>query len=116
MGMFMPDDKVEEQELEFFLGNNGGLQALLTGVCNVLSELPQLRRISLSWHPLDMLMEHASPPRHKIPTLLRPLKIVRRALPGLIINMPVDSPISTTELAEQQKDSGCETTHRLREY
>ena len=115
-GMFMPDDKVEVQELEFFLGNNEGLQALLTGICNVLSELPQLRRINVSWHPLDMFMEHASPPRHKIPTLLRPLKIARRARPGLVINMPVDSPISTTELGEQQRDSGCETTDRLKEH
>lgn len=63
-----------------------------------------------------MFMEHTSPPRHKIPTLLCPLKIACRARPGLVVNMHVDSPISTTELAEQQRDSGCEATDHLKEH
>ena len=99
----------ETRDWDTFLGNRGGLQAAVTDICDVFCELPQLRRINVSWYSscaFDETVAYASPPRHDIPVLLRPLEEVRRALPGVIINMPVDSPVSTTPLAQQQTNSG----------
>ena len=71
------------------------------------AKMPELRTIKIcfrgarkdsrQWIPL-------SPAKHRIPSLLRPLKAVRREIPGVVVEMPEDCPISTAELAKQQED------------
>lgn len=70
-----------------------------------LAKMPNLRtiqisflcgpRISSPWVPL-------CPPKHRIPGLLRPLKVVWRENPGVVVELPEDCPISSAELAQHR--------------
>ena len=84
-------------------------------VCTTwLVKMPNLRTILIDFigeyrhpypwvPPLDVWVPR-SPPRHRILGLLRPLKLVRRRKPGIVVLMPEGCPISTAQLAEQQGD------------
>ena len=71
-----------------------------------LAKMPNLRTIKIGllggqtdangWVPFF-------PARDRIPGLLRPLKVVRRRNPGVVVEMPEGCPISTAELAELQQ-------------
>ena len=73
-----------------------------------LAKMPNLRTIKIGflgkrsitrdWVPL-------CPAKDRIPGLLRPLKVIRRKNPRIVIQMPEDCPISTAELAKQQEDT-----------
>ena len=73
-----------------------------------LAKMPNLRtiqiqffcgpRTSSGWVPL-------CPPKHRIPGLLRPLKVVWRENPGVVVELPEDCPISSAELAQQRGDT-----------
>ena len=71
-------------------------------VCGLrLAKMPNLRTIKISF---SGFYGPLCPPKHRIPGLLRPLKVVRRKNPGVVIELPEDCPISTAELAKQQRD------------
>ena len=55
-------------------------------------------RISAPWVAL-------CPPRHRISGLLRPLKVVWRENPRVVVELPEDCPISSAELAQQRRDT-----------
>ena len=81
------------------------LKANTLTVCNSLAKLPNLRTIKIhffaeespgSWKPL-------LPAKDRIVGLLKPLRVIRYANPGIVIEMPQDCPISTAKLAKEQR-------------
>ena len=83
--------------------------------CSTLSHLPQPQTIAISWRSIGV-SGNGSPPEHKFPIVLRPLKLVRRSNSGVTITMPENGLISTAELAEQHKDCGCVAIDPAREH
>ena len=81
------------------------LEANVETVCTSLTGLPNLRRVKVLF---VMQSPHSlrtrAPAKHRIRILLRPLKLLRRANPDIVVEMPAYCPISTAELAELQKD------------
>ena len=88
--------------------NVGLLKEDIQMVCvSWLAKMPNLRTIKIGffgglrdsryWTPVY-------PAKHRIPGLLRPLKVLRRERPEVVIQMPEGCPISTAELARQQED------------
>ncbi|CAD6590135.1 MAG: hypothetical protein ASARMPRED_004578 [Alectoria sarmentosa] len=75
-------------------------------VCTSLTKMPTLRIIKVFFLVEESLRPSwpLIPARHRIPGLLSPLKLVRRANPEIVVELPDCCPISTAELAEQQKD------------
>ena len=81
------------------------LQANTMTVCDALAKLPNLRTIKVhffeekspgSWKPRLQA-------RGRIVGYLKPLRVIRYANPGIVIEMPQDCPISTAGLAKQQR-------------
>ena len=73
--------------------------------CAALATLPNLRTIRINF-AVEVSSHHSerrSPAKDCIPSLLRPLKLIRRANPDVVVEMPDYCPISTAELAEQQQ-------------
>ncbi len=78
----------------------GGMKVFLANLetlCLAIQYLPQMHTLTIDWQ--------RRPPTYRIPVLLRPLKVIRRSRPEVVVEMPVDSPISSAKLAEQQRDS-----------
>lgn len=82
------------------------LETSIETVCTSLAKVPKSRTIrfhflvegsSRSPRPL-------SPAKHRVLDLLRPLKAVRRANPGVVVKMPHYCSISTAELVEEQQE------------
>lgn len=85
------------------------LKQTMTTVGAMLAELPCLRSIDVSWYHMTVSVSEATkaaPPTYRIPVWLRGLKQVRRKNEKVDIRMPLKGPISTKELAEEQKDRG----------
>lgn len=84
----------------------------------MLSELPGLRTIDISWFHMALfaweVTEVVPPPTYKTRLWLRGLKQVRRKNENVLIRMPSNGPISTKDLAEEQEDRG-EISNRFRE-
>ena len=85
------------------------LQQTMVTVGTMLSRLPALRIIDVSW--LQMVTPKAqprecAPPKYRIPAWLRGLKHVRRRNEKVLIRMPRKSPISTEQLSRDQADLG----------
>ena len=81
------------------------LQANTMTVCNSLAKLPNLRTIKVhffeekspgSWKPRLQA-------KGRIKGLLKPLRVMRYANPGMVIEMPPDCPISTARLTKQKR-------------
>ena len=81
------------------------LQANTMTVCNSLAKLPNLRTIKVhffeekypgSWKPHLLA-------RNRIVGLLKPLRVMRYANPGIVIEMPQDCSISIARLTEQKR-------------
>lgn len=73
----------------------------------MLSELPALRTIDVSWYHMTVCpweLAKVAPPDYKIPVWLRGLKQVRRKDEKVLIRMPSTGPVSTEELAQGQGD------------
>ena len=71
-----------------------------------LAKMPNLRTIKIGFlgkQSASSDLVPLSPAKHRIPSLLRPLKVVRRENPEIVVEMPEDCPISTAELAKQQE-------------
>ncbi|CAF9904441.1 MAG: hypothetical protein ALECFALPRED_008555 [Alectoria fallacina] len=92
------------------------LKKNITTVCTSLTKLPDLRMIKIFFLVEESLRPSwpLIPARHRIPGLLRPLKLVRRVNPEIVVELPECCPISTAELVEQQRDWAC-GTDRLEE-
>ena len=80
------------------------LEANTMTVCNSLANLPNLQTIRVrffaeespgSWKP-------RLPAEDCIVGLLKPLRVIRYANPGIVIEMPQGCPMSTVRLAQQQ--------------
>ena len=82
------------------------LKASVKMVCTSLAQLPNLRTIKIHFavEESSHSSRTLSPAKYRIPSLLRPLKLLRRANPEIVVELPDYCPISTAELAEQQKD------------
>ena len=79
----------------------------LAKVGAMLSDLPALRTIDVSWFETaedESLLIKFAPPRYAIPVWLRGLKHVRRKNEKVLIRMPSESSISTEDLARDQED------------
>ncbi|KAF6222409.1 hypothetical protein HO133_001495 [Letharia lupina] len=90
-------------------GRGRSVTALKTNiktVCASLAKLPNLRTIDITFLAEDSSgsLRPRAPAKFRIPVLLRPLKLVRRANPDIVVQMPDYCPISTAELAEQQRE------------
>ena len=97
---------------------NKMLQQTMDSVGAMLSELPCLRSIDVSWFHMTVRaseLTQAAPPTYRIPVWLRGLKQVRRKNKKVVTRMPLTGPISTKELAEKQRDRS-KTFNRLREH
>ena len=92
------------------------LQQTMTIVGTMLSRLPALRIIDVSWLQMAQSRECA-PPKYKIPAWLRGLKQVRRKNEKVLIRMPRKGSISTEQLSRDQTDLGyiCNTLKEIRE-
>lgn len=85
------------------------LKQTMATVGAMLSELPCLRSIDVSWFHMTVRaseLTKAAPPTYRIPVWLRGLKQIRRKNEKVDIRMPLTGPISTKELAEEQQDRG----------
>lgn len=86
------------------------LKQTMAAVGPMLSPLPGLRTIDISWLHMTLSVEELekiSPPSYKIPRWLRGLKEVRRrSNEKVLIRMPVKGPISTEQLERDQQDMG----------
>lgn len=95
------------------------LQQTMTIVGTMLSRLPALRIIDVSWLQATSLAQsrECAPPKYKVPALLRGLKQVRRKNEKVLVRMPRKGPISTEQLARDQADLGyiCNTLREIRE-
>ncbi len=81
------------------------LEANVETVCTSLAELPNLRRVKILFvMETPYSSRTRAPAKHRIRDLLTPLKLLRRANPDIVIELPGYCPISTAELAELQKD------------
>lgn len=81
------------------------LEANIKTVCALLTRTPNLMPHNLRTVRIEFVAERGSRPlKHRIPGLLRPLKQLRRARPGIVVKMPHGCPVSTAELAEQQQE------------
>ena len=66
--------------------------------CFAVVQMPWVNRVTILWNK--------PPSADAIPVLLRSLKVIRKAKFNIItIRLPEDSPISSSMLAEQQKDA-----------
>lgn len=86
------------------------LRQTMAAVGTMLSPLPALRTIDISWLQMTLRveeLEEIAPPTYKIPSWLRGLKYVRRrSNEKVLIRMPADGPISTEQLEWDQRDMG----------
>ena len=82
--------------------------AVLWRVCRKLITFVNLETIYVRW-----VVQR--PPKHKIPVLLRPLKVLRRARPDISIHLDTNSSLSSRELAQMQRNSGDRGIDRSRE-
>lgn len=55
------------------------------------------------------------PPKHKMPVLLWPLKVLRRAKPEISIHLDANSSLTSRELGQMQSSSGDRGIDRCRE-
>ncbi len=81
------------------------LQETIATVGAMLSRLPQLRTIGISWHPMTVRAsdgEESAPPKFTIPGWLRGLEQIRWGNENVRIRMPLEGPVSTEELARNQ--------------
>ena len=86
-----------------FSNNARALNEGMERVCVVaLAKMPNLRTIKINF-PGGFLHSDQYPPKHRILDLLRPLKLVRRENPGVVVELGEECPISTAELAKQQR-------------
>ena len=61
--------------------NDANIAELVKSICTTLSRLPQPQTVAISWRSIG-LSGNGSPPEHKFPIILRPLKLVRPANSG----------------------------------
>lgn len=123
---------VPHQQLDFFaprsvfrrqrLGEN------LEMVCKSLAACQRLESVTIVWkYPTYLHLWHRkglcfrtefegkmvmAPAKHQILPLLRPLKMIRRRSPGIVIKMPAYGPMSSEELALEQRDYGDEMLNK----
>ncbi|CAF9904443.1 MAG: hypothetical protein ALECFALPRED_008556 [Alectoria fallacina] len=86
---------------------NDRLKQTMAAVGAMLSALPGLRTIDVSWCHMTISsieLTKAAPPMYKIPVWLRGLKQVRRKNEKVLIRMPLQGSTTTKELAEEQDD------------
>lgn len=82
------------------------LKKTIATVGAMLSKLPSLRTVDVSWSHMTVLAvesTRAAPPRYRIPGWLRGLEQVRRTNREVLIRMPLVGPISTEERAKRQE-------------
>ena len=85
------------------------LKQTVTTAGAMLSGLPELRTIDVAWSHMTVCASErteAAPPGYKILVWLRGLKQVRRKNARVLVRMPLESPVSTEELAREQEDRG----------
>lgn len=82
------------------------LKAKIETTCALLARFPNLRTVKIFFLMEEFLHppRRLSPAKHRLPGLLRPLKLLRRANPGIVVVMPQGCPVTTAELAEQQRE------------
>ena len=84
---------------------NDMLTQTMATVGAMLSHLPGLRIIDVSWHHMTLYVSEltaTAPSKYRIPVWLRGLKQVRRKNEQVLIRMPSKSPISTEQLSRDQ--------------
>lgn len=89
---------------------NEMLEQSMAAVGRMLSPLPGLRTIDISWIKTTLHvggLEGIAPRTYMIPAWLRGLKYIRRRSNGkVLIRMPAQGPISTEQLELDQQDMG----------
>ncbi len=81
------------------------LEANVETMCTSLAELPNLRRVKILFVMESPYSSRTrAPAKDRVRGLLKPLTLLHRANPDIVVELPGYCPISTAELAELQKD------------
>ena len=106
--LFLPDPFAPQNGLLGRSANFSTQDENWARVCTLVGEPAQLTDYSRSTFltEIDGLSFDTALPHQSVAyrVLLKPLKLVQRAIPGLVVEMPEPCPLLTAELAEEQQE------------